>query len=186
MEDNYIVEMYWQRSEAAIEHTQNKYGAYCKSIAYGILNSEEDSEECVNDAYVRLWNCIPPSRPESLKAFLARTVRNIALGRCEKMKAQKRNGEVYALALEELEECMPSCESTENAADAAMLTQLLNAFLAELKPEARRIFMLRYWYLASIKEISAKLNIGESKVKMSLQRSRKSLKIYLEKEDVIL
>ncbi len=186
MEDKLIVEMYWQRSEAAIERTQDKYGAYCKSIAYGILNSEEDSEECVNDAYVRLWNYIPPNRPESLKAFLARTVRNLALNRCEKQKAQKRGAEKYSLALEELEECIPSSESTENAADAEMLTQSLNEFLACMKPEARRIFMLRYWYFSSVGDIARELNIGESKVKMSLLRSRKSLKNFLEKEGVIL
>lgn len=186
MDDNQIVELYWQRSEAAIVHTQEKYGGYCKSIAYGILGSEEECEECLNDAYMRMWNYIPPNRPNNFKATLARTVRNLALNRCEKQRAKKRGAERYSLALEELEECIPSGESTENAADAEMLTQSLNEFLARMKPEARRIFMLRYWYFASVGDIARELSIGESKVKMSLMRSRKSLKNFLEKEGVIL
>lgn len=186
MDDNVIVEMYWQRSEKAVEAVAEKYGKYCKSIAAGILKSEEDTQECVNDTYVRLWNAIPPASPQNLKAFIARTVRNIAVNMCEKMNAEKRGGGVYSVALEELEECIPSAENTENAADAEFLSQLLDDFLEKMKPEARSIFVRRYWCFNSIGEIADSFGVSESKVKMSLLRSRKSLKDFLEKEGVIL
>ena len=166
MDDLCILELYAERSEAAVRQTDEKYGRYCRRIAYDILQSDEDAEECVNDAYMRAWNSIPPKKPENLRTFLGKMVRN--------------------LALEEMEECVPSASDTEQSVDGALLSQLLNDFLAGMKPEARNIFMRRYWYLSSVKDIAAEFGFSESKVKMSLHRSREELKKFLIKEGVSL
>ena len=117
----------------------------------------------MNDAYMRAWNSIPPKKPENLRTFLGKMVRNLALDRCERARAQKRGGGQYALALEEMEECVPSASDTEQSVDGALLSQLLNDFLAGMKPEARNIFMRRYWYLSSVKDIAAEFGFSESK-----------------------
>lgn len=186
MDDLCILELYAERSEAAVRQTDEKYGRYCRRIAYDILQSDEDAEECVNDAYMRAWNSIPPKKPENLRTFLGKMVRNLALDRCERARAQKRGGGQYALALEEMEECVPYASDTEQSVDGALLSQLLNDFLAGMKPEARNIFMRRYWYLSSVKDIAAEFGFSESKVKMSLHRSREELKKFLIKEGVSL
>ena len=186
MEDNRIIDLYWAREEQALTETERKYGGYCRTIARNILKIHEDAEECVNDAYMRAWNSIPPKKPENLRTFLGRMVRNLALDRCERARAQKRGGGQYALALEEMEECVPSASDTEQSVDGALLSQLLNDFLAGMKPEARNIFMRRYWYLSSVKDIAAEFGFSESKVKMSLHRSREELKKFLIKEGVSL
>lgn len=122
MDDLCILELYAERSEAAVRQTDEKYGRYCRRIAYDILQSDEDAEECVNDAYMRAWNSIPPKKPENLRTFLGKMVRNLALDRCERARAQKRGGGQYALALEEMEECVPSASDTEQSVDGALLS----------------------------------------------------------------
>ena len=155
MDDLCILELYAERSEAVVRQTDEKYGRYCRRIAYDILQSDEDAEECVNDAYMRAWNSIPPKKPENLRTFLGKMV-----------------------------QCVPSASDTEQSVDGALLSQLLNDFLAGMKPEARNIFMRRYWYLSSVKDIAAEFGFSESKVKMSLHRSREELKKFLIKEGV--
>lgn len=186
MEDERIVELYWARSEKAISETADKYGRYCYSIAYNILHSREDSEECVNDTYLKAWNAMPEERPRRLAAFLGRITRNLSLNRLEKYEAKKRGAGQVPLALEELQECVPSADNTEQIVDDMALADLLNRFLASSGAEKRKIFMRRYWYLSSVAEIAKAYGISESKVKMSLLRSREELKRYLEKEGVAL
>lgn len=186
MEDKQIIELYWNRLEKAIEETSQKYGRFCHYIANNILKNREDSDECVNDTYLRAWNAIPPERPESLRAFLAKITRNLALNKWEKNHAQKREKDTVSLALEELSECVPSTDSVESVAEQMLLTDTLNMFLASLESQPRKIFMARYFYFASIKEIASEYNIGESKVKMTLLRTRDKLKQLLEKEGIIL
>jgi RNA polymerase sigma-70 factor (ECF subfamily) len=186
MEDNRIVELYWARSEKAISETDNKYGRYCYSIAYNILHSNEDSEECVNDTFLNAWNAMPDQRPSKLRAFLGRITRNLSLKRWEKYTAEKRGAGQVSLALDELKECVPATDCTEQIVDDLVLADLLNRFLASLNVEKRRIFMRRYWYLSPIKEIAADFSLSESKVKMSLLRSRNELKLLLEKEGIEL
>lgn len=184
MDDEQIIELFWERREQAIEEVSGKYGRYCLSIASNILGSREDSEECVNDAYLNLWKSIPPHRPEKLSAFLGKIVRNLALNKWENFNAQKRNcGQVPAV-LDEMHECVPSHEETDGHMDAVELSEIINRFLSALETEKRRIFIRRYWYMDSIKEIAMKHNMSESKVKMSLLRSRKQLRAWLEKEGV--
>ncbi len=184
MDDKEIVALYWERKEQAITESENKYGRYCFSIAYNILRSHEDSEECVNDTYVKAWNSIPPKRPEKLSVYLGKITRNIALDVLDKLSAKKRGSTEITLVLDEISECIPSPRSTEKEIDNLALTENLNSFLKTLKSENRKIFLQRYWYMMSVREIARENFCTESKVKMSLMRTRENLRIFLEKEGV--
>lgn len=181
MDDKQILDLYWERSEVAISETSKKYGKYCRYIAFNILHNDEDSEECVNDTYLRAWNSIPPNRPSVLKTFLGKITRNLSLDRYELLNAKKRNGGQMPLVFDEIQECIPSLDSTENIVEEIALTDILNRFLSSLSLEQRKIFMRRYWYLSPIKEIATEYGMSESKIKMSLFRSRNELKKLLEK-----
>lgn len=184
MNDEQIVQLYWDRSEQAIAESQSKYGAYCHAIAFGVLKNQEDSEEVVSDTWLRTWNAIPPQRPKSLQAFLAKITRNLSLDRIRMKQAKRRGGDAagYELAVEELAECIASSESVESAVEGKELGGILNRFLEGLDDEARRVFLQRYWYLLDVREIAERQGFSESKVKMLLHRTRKRLREYLDKE----
>lgn len=186
MADGEIIELYWARSEKAITETANKYSKYCYFIASNILQNNEDSEECVNDTYLKVWNAIPPKRPERLSAFIGRITRNLSLHKYEKNHAQKRGSGQVEMVLEELQECIPGTTSVEQRIDDTALVELLNEFLANLPKNVRTVFIRRYWYLSSIKEIAKDYKYTESKVKMTLLRTRNELKQILEKEGIIV
>lgn len=186
MEDTQIVALYWQRSEDAITETDRKYGGTCRRVSWNILRNTEDSEECVNESYWKMWSLLPPARPAVFPAFLLRLVRNLSLDRYRKQTAEKRGGGQTALALDELSTCIPAPDSTETAVERQDLTDSLNRFLDALKPEPRRIFLQRYWYLSSIREIACDLGLSESKVKTTLLRTRAALRVHLEKEGITL
>jgi RNA polymerase sigma-70 factor (ECF subfamily) len=186
MDDQQIIDLYWARSENAISETAKKYGKYCHAIAYHILHNDEDSEECVNDTYLNAWEAMPPHRPHRLSAFLGKITRNLSLDRYKRLAAEKRGSGQVPLALNELLECVPTADSTEKVVDDLALTESLNRFLGTLSVDSRKIFLRRYWYLIPVKEIAADFSISESKVKMSLLRSRKELKQFLEKEGITL
>lgn len=183
MEDNKIIELYWNRDENAIYETNNKYGKYCYTIANNILQSEEDSKECVNDTYLKVWNTIPPARPNIFKLFIAKITRNLAINKYEKNKAKKRNTNMD-LALEELKECLPDNSLVEEESNYQDLIENLNNFLKEQSLEKRKIFLERYWNLFSIHEISEKNHLNEINVKVILHRLRKKLKEYLNERGV--
>ena len=182
MEDERIVELFWARDESAIQQTAAKYGGYVRTIAKNILRSDEDSEECVNDAFLSVWNAIPPERPRSLQAFLGKITRNIALDRYRANNAEKRGGGNAALAIEELRELTDSSQLENSAIDRIVLKKALEDFLKGLSDEERRIFLKRYWYFMSVKEIASEMSLGESKVKMVLLRCRGALRQKLQKE----
>jgi len=182
VEDKQIIDLYWVRSETAISETADKYGRYCHSIAFNILRSREDSEECVNDTFFNAWRAMPPQRPNKLSAFLGTITRNLSLKKWEQYSTEKRGLGQVPLALEELQDCIPAAENVEQVADDLALVEILNRFLSMLPKDRRKIFMRRYWYMCSIKEIAEGYSISESKVKMSLLRSRNELKQLLEKE----
>lgn len=186
MEDEKIIALYFSRSEDAITETAKKYGRYCHTIAYRILQNEEDSEECINDTYMNAWNSIPPRHPEKLRTFLGKLTRNLSLHIYEKYHADKRGAGRTALVLEELQNCIPAPDNAAKAIDDMALKEILNRFLAGLSAPARVMFLRRYWYFDTVKEIAAAFGVSESKVKMSLLRSRGGLKQYLEKEGVTL
>lgn len=180
MEDDEIIALYWERNEAAVAETAGKYGNYLRKIASNALALKEDAEECVNDAYLAAWNAIPPNRPNPLRIFLARIVRNIALDRLDYNRRKKRNRE-HDLLLSELEECLPDLR-TEQRLQEEELVFLINSFLAQQTEEKRKMFLCRYWYFDSIKDIAARFSISEGKAKTVLFRTRSSLKEYLQKE----
>ena len=186
MEDKQIVDLYWARSENAISETEIKYGRYCYYIAHNILHNNEDSEECVNDTYLNAWKAMPDRRPSKLSTFLGKITRNLSLNRWELYNAEKRGFGQIPLALDELHECIPSPNSADHLVDDFALAEIFNRFLAALPKEKRMIFMRRYWYLSPIAEIAADYSISESKVKMSLLRSRNALKQVLEEEGIDL
>lgn len=186
MEDSQIIQLYFERSEDAISQTAVKYGKYLHTIANNILCSFEDSEECVSDTYWKAWSVIPPRRPRRFSAFLGKITRNLSLDRYRQRTAEKRGSGEFAVALEELGDCVSQSGSMDNHADDMVLTELLNRFLTGLPAEQRKIFIKRYWYVCSVKEIADDLGISESKVKMSLLRSRNQLKALLEKEGIAL
>lgn len=178
MEDSQIIELYWQRSESAIAETAKKYGKLCRHIAMNIVGNLSDAEECENDTYVSTWNAIPPTRPNVFSAFLTKIVRNIALNRYEYNKAQKRNHE-FDLVLEELEGCVAGKDTVESTYEAGVLAGILDEFLEKLPKERRVMFVRRYWYSDSVKDIAKRLQISESKVKTTLFRTRNELQDYL-------
>ena len=185
MEDYQIIELYWRRSENAIAETSNKYSRLLLSISFNILGDYSDAEECENDTYVAVWNAIPPTRPNIFSAFLTRIIRNISINRYEYNKAKKRNNE-YDLILSELEECVASSMSVEESYAAGELSDLINEFLKKQKQETRVIFVRRYWYADSIKDIAERLKISESKVKTVLFRMRGQLQQFLEERGVLV
>lgn len=182
MDDKEIIGLYFARSEEALTETEKKYGPYCHAIAYHILENHDDCKECVNDAFLRVWNAIPPEKPVSLRAYLGKITRNLALGRYRADHTQKRGGCVE-VAMEELREATAGL-SPEEAIDRTELVQLIEAFLDELSPQARVFFLRRYWYFSTVKEIAADYHVSVSSVKVSLLRSRNALKTRLEKEGI--
>ena len=186
MDDNRIIELYWARSEEAIQESDRKYGPYCRTIAWNILQDREDSEECVNDTWLRAWNSMPPQRPGVLSAFLSRITRNLSLDRYKAAKAAKRGGGQLPLALEELGDCVPSAGSVEDAVAMKELTWLLDSFLRDLPEKECCIFLRRYWYVDSTQEIARRYEMAEGSVKSTLYRTRRKLRERLEKEGVVL
>ena len=185
MEDGQIINLYWNRDQEAIRETEGKYGAVLHSIAWNLLHSREDSEECVNDTYLRAWNAIPPARPVFLRSWLGQITRNLSLDLWKRRQAEKRGGGVEML-LGELEDCVPAPGGPERVVEDQELAELLNAFLRGLSREARAMFLRRYWYGQSLAEISGALGCGEGKVKSSLFRSRKALGEFLKREGIAL
>ena len=186
MEDKQIVDLYWQRSDKAIIETNQKYGRYCHAIAFNICGTEEDAEECVNDTWLSAWNLMPDKRPKVLSAFLGRITRNFALNRMKAKNRLKRGGGNVVFALDELQECIPGGTNPEAVILGKELDKAVGNFVSTLPETEKTIFILRYWYLAPIQEISDKLHFSQGKVKTSLFRTRKKLRAYLEEESLCL
>lgn len=181
MEDSEIVDLYWERSERAIAESRIKYGACCRALAYRILQSKEDSDECENDTYLRAWNAMPSARPTFLGAFLAKITRNLSLDKLERRGAAKRGGGEIPVILDELQECIPALSIADGPfSDNAILSALLDEFLTSLSKEARVFFVQRYWMSMAVVEIAEKNSVSQGKVKMSLHRSRNALRKRLE------
>lgn len=185
MEDGQIVDLFWARSEAAIAHSEEKYGAYCRSIALRIVTMQEDAEECVSDTWLAAWNAMPPQRPAVLRTFLGKLCRNLSINRYLKNTAQKRGGGEVDIALEELKEC-GSGDTVHQALEMEELTHLLDAFLRTLPEGECSLFLRRYWYLDSVETLARRVGLRPGAVKMRLSRTRGKLKEYLRKEGYAL
>ncbi len=183
MDDREIVELYFKRSEKAIEESDKKYGMHCYCIANRILNDEEDAKEIVNDTYLKAWNTIPPNKPSSLYSYLGMLCRQLSLNKYKEKTRKKRGGHTVDIAIYELENCLAS-ESVSDIWDKKYLGSILNRFLEELPKRNRMIFIRRYWYMDSISTISKSFAVSEASVKIILFRTRQRLKKYLKKEGI--
>jgi len=187
MDDKDIIDQFLERSETAIAMLGEKYSKYCRVIAVNILGNAEDVEEVLNDAYHRVWNAVPPERPNNLRAFIGKITRNLSFNKLEKEKAKKRGGGQLEVILSELEECIADSRNDfDELAEQEAITVVLNTFLSEQSTENRRIFVRRYWRAASIEDIAADFNMSVGKVKTILFRMRNKLRKYLESEGIYL
>ena len=184
--DEEIVALYWSRNEEAIRQTADTLGHYCYTVAYNILGNTEDAEECVNDTYLALWNAIPPARPASLKHFVTRILRNLALNRYKEQNRDKRGGGQVPLALEELSEVVSDTEDIPADYAKKELLKSISVFLRGCSARDRGIFLDRYVRLESTEDLSARYQIKEAQVLLILSRTRKKLKAHLEKEGYTL
>ncbi len=180
MGDAQIVELYWQRDEAAIRETDTKYGRLCLRIARNILRVYADAEECVNDAYLGVWNTVPPQRPSAFRAFLCRITRNVALDRSDYLHAAKRNVD----ATQALEELHQVAVFDEEPLEEVALAQIINCFLGALDATGRNLFLWRYWYFDTVGTIAKRTGWSESKVTARLHRLRKKFRAHLVREGV--
>lgn len=188
MDDQKILELFFERNEHAISETKSKYGGRLFKTALNILQSKEDAEECVNDALFKAWGAIPPAYPEILGAYIAKITRNEALHRWEKKRAAKRGGGEVNLLLDELADCVPASADTrpEKKFEAKLVTASLNSWLGTLETSTKAVFVLRYFHGENIREISERFKISESNVKSTLFRARKKLKAHLKQEEVLI
>ena len=182
MDDNAIIDLYFARDQQAVQATVQAYGAYCASIAQRILDDRGAAEECVNDAWLKCWQSIPPQRPQSLKGFAGRITRNLALSALRAGNARKRGGGQVQLALDELSEVVSGGETPEGALDRQAFRAALDGFLAGLSRRDRDLFLRRYWYLDSTEQLAKCFRMSRTHVTTTLHRLRQKLRVHLQQE----
>lgn len=183
MEDEKIIGLFFERSEQAIRELDIKYGQVCHKLSYNIVNNWHDAEECVNDAYLGAWNAIPPAHPDPLLAYICKIVRNISLKLYYRNKAAKRNS-VYTIAIQEMETCIADQYTVEAEIEAKEIARIIEDFLDTLTIENRVIFMRRYWFFDSYKDIAGRVGLTEKNISVRLTRIRKRMKEYLIEREV--
>lgn len=183
MDDSMIIKLFFERSEKAITALSNKYGKLCMNVAFNILQNSEDAEECVNDSYLAVWDKIPPENPNPLVTFVLRIVRNISIQKYKRNTAQKRN-DTYTVSLQELEFCLPTNNSVENECDMSYLTSCINDFLNMNDKINRIIFVRRYWFADSFKDIADISGLSEGAVRTRLSRLRNELRKFLDERGI--
>lgn len=182
MNDPEIIELYWNKNTKAISASMDKYGSYCFTVANGILGDAQDSEECVNDTWLRAWNAIPPTRPTVLKVFFAKITRHLSFDRYKARKSLKRGGGDIMLVLEELAECIADESDVESQVGAKELGEVINQFVASLSEREQNMFVRRYFFSEPIKAIADRYDTNENYVNVTLSRIRKRLRSHLSKE----
>ncbi len=186
MEDRDILDLLQKRDEAALRETKEKYGAYCLAVARNILGSEEDAEECLSDALLKLWNAVPPAEPKDLRAYLAKLTRGVAIDRLRAAGAQKRGGGEGSLALDELGECVFGAGDAESEVMARALGEAVDRFLRRQNARDRALFVRRYFFAEGCAEIARRFGMRENSVSAALMRLRRRLRNDLEKEGFTL
>ena len=186
MQDEKILDLFWQRKESAIDETERKYRTYLHCIAFSILGDLSDCQETVNDTLLKAWNSIPPHRPAVLSTYLGKIVRQTAIDRYRSQHRQKRNGGEYALSLSELQECISDGDKTAEESDAKLLGESISRFLKAQKKEARTVFVQRYYFSDPIRAIAQRHGISEAKTTSLLHRTRLALREHLQKEGFLL
>ena len=185
IDDEKIIEMFFQRSEQGIRELDVKYGKICRNLSYNIVNNRQDAEECVNDAYLGAWNAIPPVRPNPLLSYIVKIVRNISLKTYWRKEAAKRSGH-YKIALEEIEGYIADQKTVEDEIEARELARIIGEFLDTLTLENRVIFMRRYWFADSYKDIAEFMGLSEKNISVRLTRIREKMKQYLIEREVFV
>ena len=185
IDDEKIIELFFERSEQAIRELDIKYGKICHNLSYNIVNSRRDAEECVNDAYLGVWNAIPPTRPNPLLSYIVKIVRNISLKIYWRKEAAKRSGH-YTIALAEIECCIADQKTVEDEIEARELARIIEDFLDTLTVENRVIFMRRYWFSDSYKDIAELVGLSEKNISVRLTRIREKMKQYLIEREVFV
>lgn len=183
--DEEIVSLFWERSENALKAVSVKYSRICSSIALSILGDAQDAEECVNDTWMKAWETIPPNRPDNLCAYLSKIAKNISLSRLRYSHAKKRGGGQMISIMSELDECVPGKGNVEKNAEYKIISGAVNEFLGDLPQEKRDLFVLRYWYCLSVKDISCKTGLTRNYVSVSLLRTRRSLQRFLAEKELL-
>lgn len=188
MQDERIIELYFQRDERALLETSDKYGNYCRTIARNIVNDEETAKECFNDTLYASWKIIPPNKPNPFRTFLAKITRNLSLKRWRTDHAAKRGGGEVTTALEELSECLEDANqrNEEQITEDMVIREVVNKFLADLPAQNRRVFVRRYWYCSTVREIAMAYDLSESNVMTILSRVRGKLRAALAEAGVVL
>ena len=185
MDDTQIIDLYFARNEQAIAETEQKYGKFCLRIAMNVLGVREDAEECVSDTYLSAWNRIPPTVPQSLKAFLGRMVRNLSISRFRALRAKKRYNGMEVL-LSELGDCVPSVRNVEQTVEAKELSGYISEWLDSLPAEDCALFVRRYWFGDAVQELAGRCGITPAQMAQRMLRLRKSLRAALEQKGVAL
>ena len=185
IDDEKIIELFFERSEQAIGELDIKYGKICHNLSYNIVNSRQDAEECVNDAYLGAWNAIPPVRPNPLLSYIVKIVRNISLKIYWRKEAAKRSSH-YTIALEEIEACIADQKNIEEEIEVRELACIIESFLDTLTIENRVIFMRRYWFSDSYKDIAEFVGLSEKNISVRLTRIREKMKQYLIEREVFV
>ena len=184
IDDEKIIELFFERSEQGIRELDMKYGKICHNLSYNIVNSRQDAEECVNDTWLHAWNAMPPQRPSILSAFFGKLARNLSLDRWRRNRAAKRGGSQVELALHELGDCLPAPSGPEQALDEKETGRVISQFLRSQPELDRALFIRRYWHLESIAALAQSFHLRESQVKSRLFRTRQRLKAALEQEGI--
>ena len=185
LSDKEIVSLFNERNEKAIEAVSRKYGSYCGTVVQSILKNPQDTEECLNDTWMRAWESIPPEKPRNLGGFLVKIAKSISLNRYKLAHAEKRGSGEVPLVMDELSECVADNGSVEKVFEQKLLTGAVNEFLKTLSPEKRDIFVLRYWYCLPVAEIARKVGLNRSNTSVILSRTRRSLTAYLKKKELL-
>ena len=185
MDDEKNIEMFFQRSEQGIRELDVKYGKICRNLSYNIVNNRQDAEECVKDAYLGAWNAIPHVRPDPLLSYIVKIVRNISLKIYWRREAAKRSGH-YTIALEEIEGCIADQKTVEDEIEARELARIIGEFLDTLTLKNRVIFMRRYWFADSYKDIAEFMGLSEKSISVRLTRIREKMKQYLIEREVFV
>lgn len=180
--DTEIIALFNSRDEKALSEVSGKYGVSCLRIAGNILKNHEDAQECVNDTYLKVWESIPPERPESLSAYVAQLTRNAAIDRYRSEHSEKRGGGEIPLILDELTECISDNGSIEHTAEDHELLDVINEFLETLPAERRIAFVSRYTLCESVRSIAQRLGVTQNKISVNLNRTRKALVEYLKRK----
>lgn len=185
IDDEKIIELFFERSEQAIRELDIKYGKICHNLSYNIVNSRQDAEECVNDAYLGAWNAIPPVKPDPLLTYICKIVRNISLNLYHRKEAAKRSSR-YTIAMEEIEACIAATNAVEAEIEAVELAHIIEGFLDTLTVENRVLFMRRYWFSDSCRDIAGFMGLTEKNVSVRLTRIREKLRQYLIEREVFI